>query len=306
MKTNILILGGSGMLGSMLVDVFAKEEMFDVTGTVRTESMVVKYREKIPSIRWEIFDATKENATQFLSRIPRNQWVINSIGLTKPMIHDDNAEEVEAAIRINSLFPHVLGMCAEQYGSQIIQIATDCVYSGIKGRYMESDIHDPLDVYGKTKSLGEAMNSSIHHLRCSIIGPEIKDFKFLIEWFRRQPQGAQINGYTNHYWNGLTTLHFARICLGIIKENLVLDHLQHIVPTGVASKAQMLSIFSRYYKRKDISIREVLAEKAINRILMTEKPAKNLDLWRASGYKEPPTIEQQIEELSRYKMDLID
>jgi dTDP-4-dehydrorhamnose reductase len=308
MKTKILILGGSGMLGSMLIDVFSKEEMFDVTATVRAETMLVKYQERIPTVRWKIFDASgsKEDVVQFFSTIPKPQWVINAIGLTKPMIHDDNAEEVEAAIRINSLLPHVLGMWAGQQGSQVIQIATDCVYSGIKGRYVESDIHDPLDVYGKTKSLGETMNSNVHHLRCSIIGPEVKDFKFLIEWFLRQPPGSQISGYINHYWNGLTTLHFAKICCGVIKENLVLDHLQHIVPTGIATKAEMLAMFSKYYRRKDISIKEVSAEKAINRILITEKPTENLDLWRASGYKKPPTIEHQIEELSRYKLSLID
>ena len=66
-------------------------------------------------------------------------------------------------------------------GARVLQIATDCVYSGAQGAYVETDLHDALDVYGKTKSLGECQEPNVYHLRCSIIGPEPKDFKFLIE-----------------------------------------------------------------------------------------------------------------------------
>ena len=70
---------------------------------------------------------------------------------------------------------------------KVIQIGTDCVYSGKKGLYSETDKHDPLDVYGKSKSLGEVFDGSALIIRCSIIGPEFKKQKsFLFEWFLNQ------------------------------------------------------------------------------------------------------------------------
>ena len=93
------------------------------------------------------------------------------------------------------MLPHQLARKAESSGAKVIQIATDCVYSGKKGEYVESDEFDPLDVYGKTKSLGEVTSPGVYHLRCSIIGPEPKEHKFLLDWFLGQPKNARVNGY---------------------------------------------------------------------------------------------------------------
>ena len=182
----------------------------------------------------------------------------------------------------------------------MLQIATDCVYSGAKGAYTESDLHDALDVYGKTKSLGETYLPSVSHLRCSIIGPEPKDFKFLIEWFRRQPNGAQVNGFTNHLWNGVTTLHFARVCEGVICKNIALPHLQHLVPAESETKSEMLRDFAEAYARPDIIIRDVEAKTVIDRTLSTSNIELNDALWRAAGYDQPPTVRQMIHELGAF------
>ena len=100
----------------------------------------------------------------------------------------------------------------------MIQIATDCVYSGKTGGYNEDSLHDALDAYGKTKSLGEVRSSTFLNIRSSIIGPEINHKVLLLEWFLKQPKGAVLNGFSNHLWNGVTTLQFAELCLTIIKK----------------------------------------------------------------------------------------
>lgn len=296
----VIVLGASGMLGSMVVDVLSPDPALAVSGTVRSQSLLDKARERLPVVDWRLFNATMMDCRSALEVIDGHEWVINTIGITKPLIRDDNAFEIERAIWINSMLPHLIGARAAAVGAHVLQIATDCVYSGMRCTYVEADPHDALDVYGKTKSLGESMQANMHHLRCSIIGPEPKEYKFLLEWFRRQPYGAQVNGYVNHLWNGVTTLHFAKICQGIIKSNIVLPHLQHVVPTGMVTKAEMLREFAKAYARQDIQIVDVEAKNVVDRTLATNNQELNRLLWEAAGYDRPPTVPEMITELSEY------
>jgi dTDP-4-dehydrorhamnose reductase len=249
-----VILGSTGMLGSMLAKTWPEALAVD-----RTQFSVEK-----PD-RMLLADATR---------------VINCIGLIKPYTTD-----VEQTIRVNALFPYSLP-------ENTIQIATDCVYSGKKGRYVETDPHDALDVYGKTKSLGEAPH--ISNLRCSIIGPEIKTHTSLLDWFLSQ---EEVNGYTNHLWNGITTYHFSMICQGIVREGIELPNLQHIVPADAVTKHELLGIIAKAYGKK-ITVNPILAEEYIDRTLATNNSDLNRQLWEAAGYNNPPTIEEMVEELA--------
>src|SRR5712691_10021965 len=193
-KPAVIVLGASGMLGSMVVDVLARDRSLGVIATVRNNALAEEGMRRVPEAEWRLFEAGNEEQTiDQLKRLGTAQWVVNAIGLTKPYTHDDNPMEIERAINGNSLLPHWLGRTFGEMGARVLQIATDCVYSGTKGGYVESKAHDPLDVYGKTKSLGETLLPNVHHLRCSIIGPEPKAYAFLIEWFRRQPRNARLS-----------------------------------------------------------------------------------------------------------------
>ena len=302
MATHVVILGGSGMLGSMVADVLSRDPHLQVTATARSQSLAQVCTAQLPEASWHVFDCQHERTLSILNGA---DWVINAIGITKPLIHDDNSPEVERAIRVNALFPQLLGRWAEQTGTRILQIATDCVYSGAKGGYVESDAHDALDVYGKTKSLGEAHYPSLHHLRCSIIGPEPKERKFLVEWFLSQPPNKELNGFINHEWNGVTTLQFARICHGVITRNLELPHLQHVVPSGTMSKADILVEFAAAYRRRDITIRRIEAGTVVDRTLKTENEGLNHVLWDAAGYQQPPTVGHMIREMARYEPRIV-
>jgi dTDP-4-dehydrorhamnose reductase len=288
------------MLGSMLVDYLSRSGGLSVTATVRTAQLREHMRTVYPEVRWEIADFADAYTPETFAPFDGQEWVVNAIGITKPLIRDDHAGEILNAIEINSLLPHTVACEAERRHARVLQIATDCVYSGAKGHYIETDAHDALDVYGKTKSLGECFLPTTRHLRCSIIGPEPKDYKFLVEWFRKQPPQATVNGFTNHHWNGLTTLHFAKLCKGIIDHSPALSHLQHVVPTGLVTKAQMLHDFAQAYGRADIVIRDTEAKTVIDRTLHTANPAANLALWHSAGYDEPPTVSEMILELGRY------
>jgi dTDP-4-dehydrorhamnose reductase len=296
----VIVLGASGMLGSMVLDFLRREKSFDVVGTARNDRLIEEMSAKTPNVQWHSFEAENCRTEDIQQLLTTGSWVINAIGVIKPYVHDDNPYETQRAVRINSLFPYVLARAAENNGCKVAQIATDCVYSGSRGNYVETDRHDPLDVYGKTKSLGEVFATNFFHLRCSLIGPEPKAHASLLDWFLNQKSRAAINGYLNHGWNGITTLHFAKLLSGIIKADQTLPHVQHIIPADHVSKHELLLLFARYYK-KDVDIRQSQASLSINRTLNTLDETLNHALWGQAGYSEPPSIAAMVEELADYE-----
>lgn len=283
----VVILGGTGMLGSMVRRFLASQPGYELT---------------CPS-RYGL-NATTATLTDLLDLLKGHDYCINCIGLIKPRIDESSPRSVCDAIQVNAAFPHFLAEAAEFAHCKVIQIATDCVYSGTgqsAGVHDELSPHDPLDVYGKTKSLGEVVSPNVRHLRCSIVGPELRGHLSLLDWFLGQPAGSMIKGFNNHRWNGITTLAFAKICHGIMREGFEFYGPQHIVPYNAATKAELLSHFAYFYHRDDIRLEEVTAPIAVDRSLSTLHQSLNGRLWEAAGYSERPYIQQMIEELAAYK-----
>lgn len=301
----VAVFGATGMLGSMLTDVLARDPDLEVTATARNPELAQRGKDLLANVNWRIFDAEATVSEDALAFVEPCAWVINAIGVIKPLVHDDNPAEVERAVRINALLPYELAR-RTRGGCRVIQIATDCVYSGSRGRYSEKDPHDATDVYGKTKSLGEVRVEHVIHLRCSIVGPEPRAHRSLLGWFLSQEPGAEVNGFVNHLWNGLTTLHFARICRGIMKGGPDVPRLQHIVPSDEVTKCDLLRLFARYFGRSDIRIRPQEAGQAIDRTLTTANQAANTAIWKAAGYPGPPTIADMVAELAAFDYRLGD
>lgn len=296
----VVVLGASGMLGSMVVDWLCRDHSLRVTATLRSAELRQSMQECYPSAEWRVLDIDNLAAASLMEVLGGAEWAINCIGVIKPHINEKIAGEIERAIRVNALFPYGLAGAAENCGVHVLQIATDCVYSGTKGKYLEQDKHDASDVYGRTKSLGEVGSPNMHHLRVSIIGPEPVKHVSLLDWFLKQPPGSTITGYTNHQWNGITTLHFARLCHGIIREGLKPKLAQHVVPTGTLSKAVMMRCFAETFHREDIEIIPAEANIAADRTLATADEVFNRRMWQAAGYLEPPSVPQMLSELAEF------
>ena len=278
----VAVLGATGMLGSMLVRYLSKH--FEVVATARDEGY------KPPSgVELRYLDVEDKNG--LVEAVKGCQRVINAIGSIPQRVN--SATEF---MRVNALLPVRLAEVAEQ----VIQVTTDCVFSGDRGDYTELDKPMPTDAYGESKAQGEVRSSNMHSLRCSLVGPETHG-KSLLGWFLSQPEGATIQGYANHYWNGITTLHFARICRGIIENSIELPHLQHIVPADSVSKYKLLKLFAREFGREDIVIQPVAPAKPVHRTLATHNNRFDRELWKAAGYDYLPTIARMIKELGENK-----
>ena len=255
----IIVLGATGMLGSMVYGYFKRNASFDVVGTDR-----------------RTFDAQRFVAGEPQKQELRADTIVNCIGVIKPFCKDTDPLGVVQAIEVNALFPHHLAAQAKRLGARVIQIATDCVYSGAKGDYIETDAHDALDVYGKSKSLGEVFDRSLLNIRCSIIGPELRNKLSLLEWCLSNRDGAVLKGFAHHHWNGVTTLQFAMLCETIVssgnlyEELLEISPLHHFVPNATVDKFELLNLIAEVYNRKFEITRVDNIGPPVNRTLATK------------------------------------
>jgi dTDP-4-dehydrorhamnose reductase len=185
--------------------------------------------------------------------------VINAAGVTKVYASQDP----HATLFLNGALPHILSSI---YGKRLIQITTDCVYRGLFGApYNERSPKTPNDLYGLSKAIGEPETHSLV-LRSSFIGPEIADFTGLLEWLRSK-KGQRVSGYSNHWWNGLTTRQLAQTLGEIIdnRDRFPDTGLFHLFSTDI-TKAQMLQALNEKYNLH-VTIEPVAATSAIDRRL---------------------------------------
>lgn len=284
----VLVLGSSGMLGHKVFELLSKNSKLTVIGTTRN---------KLEDKNTKTFIAGIDSVASLIEEI-QPHYLINCVGIIKPNISENNLNSKINAIQINSHFPLEIIKAIKDKAIRVIQIGTDCVYSGSKGDYSEIAQHDALDVYGKTKSLGEAQDVKLMFIRCSIIGPEKTNKISLLEWFLNQPLNAKIQGYRNHIWNGISTLHFARLCETLITTSNFESGIFHFLPRDKVSKDLLLTHFSRHFGRDDIQIDSRDAAQAIDRSLSTLKPEFNLKLWKLMGYVDIPKIEDLVREMA--------
>jgi dTDP-4-dehydrorhamnose reductase len=260
-------------------------------------------RSGIPTVegnRVVIFDAVQSQPIGEHLEKEQFDFVINAVGLIKQLIDEDNQVDVRAAYLINSDLPRDLNAFAKVSSTPVIQIGTDCVFSGLEGDYSENSEFDCNDLYGLSKVSGEHESKSLMTIRCSIIGHEVKSSVSLMDWFLNQPASAEVKGYRNHFWNGVTTLAFARVVKGIISKNAYSPGTMHLVPQDQISKFDLLQIFAETFGRNDIEITEFEAETAVNRTLATLYPHKNEQLWLDAGYNQVPSIAELINEYAEW------
>jgi dTDP-4-dehydrorhamnose reductase len=208
-------------------------------------------------------------------------------------VHGSNTE-IREMIELNTLFPQFLNQSSAEFGFRTIQIATDCVFNGAKGKYSEDSLHDAEDIYGVTKSLGEKALVNVMLLRCSIIGKSDASNVSLHNWLLAKEKDAILSGFCNHMWNGITTVAFARIVSGIVKDALFSSGVQHVLPSDEVTKYQLLKIIAEANGRHDLQIMPVDHEMTINRTLTSLNPGRNELLWRSAGYQHIPTISELV------------
>lgn len=246
----VLVLGSTGMLGHQVVLRLARNPDFEVFDL----SFRNKFREETI-----ICDVTDFDKLAHVIAGVQPDFIVNCIGI---LIKGSN-ENPKNSILINAYLPHFLSGEGDKIGAKVIHISTDCVFSGKKGGYQESDFRDADDVYGRGKALGE-INSEKHlTLRTSIIGPELKkNGEGLFHWFMMQ--NGKVNGFSEAYWGGVTTLQLAKSIEVAINNNLT--GLLHVSNGEKISKLEILDLFKKIWRKDNIEI-EKLESKVVDKSL---------------------------------------
>ena len=269
----ILLFGSNGMLGNYV------------------KSFLTKDYEIIPLTRKD-YDLSKlsiDTLTTLLNEknLQKDDIVINCAGVI-PQASKQRGLNTRLYFTINSLFPVVLSQICDKLGAKMIHVTTDCVFTGKDGKYNEESIHDEINDYGLSKSLGELCKATI--IRTSIIGEEVNNKRSLLEWARSN-SGKEIKGYENHYWNGVTCLQLAKIVKSILDSNSFWTGVMHIFSPRSVSKFELVSIINNVYDL-NIKINKYQTENQVNKTITSIHPQ----------IFEIPDLKDQIEELKQYNL----
>lgn len=272
MINKIFVFGSNGMLGSYITQYFTEKKDINIIALTRKE-----------------FEITPENITKlddfFVKyNIKEDSCVINCSGLIPQRFTDFDKNKY---FLVNSIFPLYLSKVCNKYNTKLICPTTDCVYSGMKGNYIETDFHDEINEYGISKSLGESIDTTV--IRTSIIGEELENKKSFLEFVKNSI--GTISGWGNHYWNGITCLQYCKIIDKIITDNLFWKGIRHIYSPEIKSKYELACIIKDIYNL-DIDIIKCNTPITIDKTLSS--------IYDTNNMFNIPNLEQQILEQSMY------
>lgn len=250
----ILVLGVTGMLGSAVFRVFAKDAQYEAWGTLRNRSGLKFFAESDQSRLMPGVDVLDQDTLIAVLSKVRPDVVINCVGLIKQLA---DAKDPLTALPINAMLPHRLSRLCALAGARLIHVSTDCVFSGRKGGYLERDLSDAEDLYGKSKFIGELNDQpQAITLRTSIIGHELSSNYALIDWFLSQ-QGA-VKGFSRAIFSGLPTVELARVMKDFVVPHPELSGLYHVAAESIAKLDLLQLVATQYRKAIEIQPDETL------------------------------------------------
>lgn len=259
------------MIGSAMFRVLSEKKEWEVRGTLRSNAWKRFFPETLAGKLIPDVDVERHDALVRVFAQVRPDVVVNCVGLTK---HHREAEDPLLSIPLNALLPHRLADLCAATGSRLVHVSTDCVFSGARGGYVEDDAPDAVDVYGKSKHLGEVDDTHAITLRTSTIGHELQSAYGLLEWFLSQ-QGS-CKGFNRAIFSGLPNTEFARVVRDVVIPRPELHGLYHVGADPIG-KYELLKLIARVYGKQIDIVRD--DEFSIDRSLNSAR------FNQATGYK---------------------
>lgn len=262
----VTVLGASGMLGHVVARFLAE----------------AGHEVRSPAPRF-----TRQAPEPFLGALlaTRPQAVVNCTGLRagpEADLHDVHVGLVQQAL--DRLGP----------GVRFIQAGTDGVFRPDRPDRTTAEEGDAEDPYGRTKRAGEraVREAGGSVIRCSILGPELGQPRSLLGWFLAQR--GPVRGFVNHWWNGITTLQWARVCQGLLATAspppVCQPGFQPAIP-----KAEVLRLLGEVWERPVV----ILPSEAPTPVLRTLVPdvlcpplaeqLRELRAWHGARFPASPT-----------------
>ena len=278
----VLVLGGDGMLGhELFLHLRSRHE-----ARVTLRQPLAAYASDGLFNAGNTYAGLDARAYAALERVLedyRPEAVVNAIGIVKQR---PESEDAIVSIEVNALLPHRLALSCRRLGARLVHLSTDCVFSGEKGRYGEEDRPDPLDVYGRSKLLGEVSGEGALTLRTSMIGRGLYRKTSLVDWFLAQH--GKVQGYRNAIFSGLTTRALSRVIALLLEKHAQASGLYHVSAAPISKYDLLVKLRERLQAPVEIVPAD---EPRIDRSLDSRR------FRRVFGY-EPPSWDQMLDELA--------
>jgi dTDP-4-dehydrorhamnose reductase len=225
----ILVLGAAGMMGHMACRVLGEDH--EVIGTVRTGwSDAAPVARFLPRDRClDGVDVLEAASLARAMSAATPDVVLNCVGIVKQLAA---AKDAIASIECNSLLPHRLAVACRDHGARLVHLSTDCVFSGRTGGYRVDTIPDPVDLYGRSKLLGETSAEEGLTIRTSIVGRQLSGSSSFFEWVLSN-RGGHVRGYERAVYTGLTTMALARVIERVLLAHPSLGGVWQVASTPI-------------------------------------------------------------------------
>jgi dTDP-4-dehydrorhamnose reductase len=236
----ILVLGSNGMAGHV-ISLYLEGIGYSVDKVARSQKV---FKDTV------LMDVTDFTALNELVSNGDYDCVINAVGI----LNADAENNHDKAVLLNSYLPNFLVSITKNIKTRVIHISTDCVFSGNKGGYVETDVTDTPTFYGKSKALGELSDNKNITLRTSIIGPDFNENAIgLFHWFMSSRNKGEISGYSKALWGGVTTIELAKAISKVINDDDI-SGLYHLTNTKSIDKFSLLNLFNKYFGSEALHI----------------------------------------------------
>ncbi|MFA4903607.1 MAG: SDR family oxidoreductase [Desulfobaccales bacterium] len=288
----ILVLGASGALGHVMFTWLSGRDGLEVFGTVRDQEQAGHwFSQNLLNKCLGNVDAFNFNSLINALALVKPEIVVNCIGIVK---QSHLAADPVMSISINSLLPHRLAVACRLAGIRLIQMSTDCVFDGVRGNYREEDPANALDIYGRTKALGEVTSAGCLTVRTSIISHELRGKLGLLEWFLAQKN--QVRGFTRAIFSGFPMITFTKIIEDYLLEDPGLTGLYHISSVPI-TKYDLLKLVAKQYGKK--------IEITPDHSLKVDRSLDSSSFRKITGYT-PPSWPEMVAEMHQHYLSSSD
>jgi len=271
------------MLGHEAIRVLAPD--FEVWGACRRPQDVPDLG--VPSERMlGGLDATKADSAYALIERVRPDLVLNAAGIVKQRAQ---ARAAIPSIMVNSLWPHALADACGVHKARMVHVSTDCVFSGARGQYVESDVPDDFGLYGRSKLLGEVIDrNNVVTLRTSMVGWQLGEPTGLVAWFAAH-RNEPLKGFTKAVFSGLTTRALTETIRDVLLPDTTLSGLWHLSADPIDKYTLLADLAGDLGWDVDFSpVDEPVIDRSLDSTRFRERTG-----WT------PPSWSEMLEELAR-------
>lgn len=265
MNKKILVVG-TGFLGEKLVKQL-KENNFQVLGT----SFKKLKNNNI------FLDISNLNSIQEVVEKFKPKIIINCAANTNVDLIESDPD---AGYLINSFGPKNLAIICHKNKIKLIHISTDSIFDGKEEFYLEEDIPNPINVYSKSKLLGEKLIvenlSDYIIIRTNFFGFHEDGFFLLNSVLKNLHEKKEFNGFDDVFFNPMEISNLNEAIIELCHQDFI--GIINLTSDKIISKyqfalnvARIFNLDSQLIKKGSIKDFQFIAKRPINTSLSNLK-----------------------------------